>query len=181
MTCGAESKAGPAKYNGYLLMNGIYGKVNANGVEVVRLNHGDRLVCFGPNRMGINDKHYVVGWKAMAANTVSTNKYFTQNFFNEDTSDTLYRYTVGTFVDATGMVMIEVYIKNATTYTLLTLIAKAFLFIIIKAFFIPKATAKTRNGITTILVIRSLVLNNTLSNIPATAIEVISFFIQYLY
>ena len=115
MTCGAESKEGPAKYNGYLLMNGIYGKVNANGVEVVRLNHGDRLVCFGPNRMGINDKHYVVGWQAMAANTVSTNKYFTQNFFNEDTSNILYRYTVGTFVDASGMVIIEVYIKNATT------------------------------------------------------------------
>ena len=114
MTSGAQTTDGEPKYNGYLLMNGIYGKTSSG----TQINHGDRLVCFGPNRMG-NNVNYVVSATLLNQMTLSSNAYFTQNFLSGDSSGTTYKYTVGSYVDLNGKVVIDVCIKNASTNALL--------------------------------------------------------------
>lgn len=114
VTSGAADAESEPKYTGYFLMNGIYGATK-NGTQI---NYGNRLVCFGPNRMA-NGVNYVVSADQLNAMTVSSNKYFTQDFLNTDNSNTTYKYTVGSYVDLNGKVIVDVCIKDYSTNELL--------------------------------------------------------------
>ena len=118
MSCGNASSsdftANGAKYNGYIIMNGLYGKT-ASGTQV---NYGDRLLCMGPYRM-----HTGVAYNEGSANIskvtiTSTKKEFTQNYLSSDTSGIVYKYTVGSFVQG-ETVHIDLALYNATTGALI--------------------------------------------------------------
>jgi hypothetical protein len=114
MSCGNASGAdfteNGAKYKGYIIMNGLYGKTSS-GTQV---NYGDRLLCMGPYRI-----HSGVAYNEGVANIskvtiTSIKKEFTQNYLSSDTSGIVYKYTVGSFVQG-ETVHIDVALYNSAT------------------------------------------------------------------
>ncbi|MBR1968149.1 MAG: hypothetical protein IKA11_01990 [Clostridia bacterium] len=103
------------KYTGYVLTNGMYAPISQTESA---LRYGNKLFCFGPDRIS-GDANFLIPAYNLPKYTVSTAEHFTQEFLKEDDSDKYYVYTVGSYENIFGEVIIEISIKDKVTGALL--------------------------------------------------------------